>query len=98
MNAKIPSLVTFENLPQAVSYLQEQNNQILDCIAEIKDAIHIPSTAEYYSRQDIANLLKVNISTINNWVKKGKITSYGIGNRVLFKKNEIELALTKISR
>lgn len=96
MNENIASPVTFENLPQLVSSLKEQNTKILDSIAELKNAINIPPSVEYYTRQDVAKLLKVNISTINNWVKRGKLISYTIGNRVLFKKTEIERAPVRI--
>lgn len=98
MNQQSNSPLTLENLPQSVNFLKEQNTKILDSIAEIKDALTIPPPLKYYTRQDVANLLKVNISTINNWVKKGKIISYTIGNRVLFKSTEIESALVKIPR
>lgn len=48
---------------------------------------------EYLSRTETAALLKCNISTINNWVKEGKLIPYGIGHRVYFKRSEVEAML-----
>lgn len=52
---------------------------------------------EFLSRTEVAKLLKVDISTIHNWTKKGKIISYGIGGRVLYKRTEIESAIVKLN-
>ncbi|MCI0922519.1 helix-turn-helix domain-containing protein [Sphingobacterium rhinopitheci] len=44
---------------------------------------------EYLTRQEVANMLKINLSTLHDWVKKGKLKSYGIGGRVYFLKSDI---------
>lgn len=49
---------------------------------------------EYLTRNEVAELLKCELSTIWLWCKKGKLKTYGIGNRIYFKRNEIELAIT----
>ena len=49
------------------------------------------------TRTETAKYLKVDISTLHNWTKKGKLKAYGIGNRVYYKKNEIDEALTRIN-
>lgn len=48
---------------------------------------------EWLTREDVAKLLKVSISTINNWKKAEKLISYGIGNRVYFRRSEVERCL-----
>lgn len=45
------------------------------------------------TRQELAEWLKIDLSTIHNWKKRGKITAYSIGNRVYFKRAEIEAAM-----
>jgi excisionase family DNA binding protein len=47
----------------------------------------------YLTRKEVSDLLKIQLSTLHSWVKKGKLKPYGIGNRVYFKKSEIEEAL-----
>lgn len=34
-------------------------------------------------------MLRVSLMTINNWTQKGLLTSYRIGNRVVYKKDEV---------
>ena len=53
----------------------------------------MPQEDELLTREEAAKFLKVNISTINNWRKSGKLKSYGIGNRVYFWRSEIEKSL-----
>lgn len=48
---------------------------------------------EYLGRSEVADLLKVNLSTIHNWCKSGKLKPYGMGNRVYFLKSDIEKSL-----
>ena len=48
---------------------------------------------EYLTRNEVKDLLKVDLSTIHNWTKKGKLKSYGIGHRVYYKRDEVEKAL-----
>lgn len=49
------------------------------------------------TRTETAKYLKVDISTLHNWTKKGKLKAYGLGNRVYYKKDEIEEALVRIN-
>ena len=55
------------------------------------------NTSNFLTEKETASLLKVNRTTIYNWTKKGKLTKYSIGNRVLYKLDEIENALKKIN-
>jgi len=48
---------------------------------------------ELLTREETAQLLKVSLTTLWNWTKKGKIPAYGIGNRVYYKRGEIMNAL-----
>ncbi len=48
---------------------------------------------EYLTRAELAEILKCDLSTIHNWTKKGKLKPYGIGNRVYYKRNEVESSL-----
>ena len=49
------------------------------------------------TRTETAKYLKVNMTTLWNWTKKGKLKAYGIGNRVYYRKNEIDEALIRIN-
>ena len=54
-------------------------------------------TSDYLTRQQVAEMLSIDLSTLHNWTKKGKISSYGIGNRVYYKRSEIENAFVKLN-
>lgn len=45
---------------------------------------------EYLTRSEVCKLLKIDLSTLHNWRNKGILKAYGIGNRVYFKRSEID--------
>lgn len=45
---------------------------------------------EYLTRSEVCKLLKIDLSTLHRWRKEKIISSFGMGNRVYFKRNEIE--------
>jgi excisionase family DNA binding protein len=50
-------------------------------------------TEELLTRNEVADTFKVDLSTVHNWTKKGKLKAYGLGHRVYYKRSEIENAL-----
>lgn len=48
---------------------------------------------KYLSRAEVAKLLKISLPTLHIWTKLKLLQSYKIGNRVLYKQQEIENAL-----
>ena len=51
---------------------------------------------DYLTRKDVAEMFDVDISTIHNWCKKGKLSPLGIGGRVYFLRSEIETSLIRL--
>ncbi len=45
---------------------------------------------EYLTRSEVCKLLKIDLSTLHRWRKEGHIPSYGFGNRVYFKRSEVD--------
>jgi excisionase family DNA binding protein len=66
-------------------------------IEELKKDIQPKFPDEYITRTELAELLKCDLSTIHNWTKKGKLTAYGIGNRVYYKRSEVEAVLIPLN-
>lgn len=58
--------------------------------------ISLREPEELLTRTETAELLKINLTTLWSWSKKGKLKSYGIGNRIYYKRSEIETALVEI--
>ena len=67
-------------------------------LTELKQNFEPKSPTEYLTRNEVAEMLKCDLSTLHNWVKKGKLIPYGIGNRVYFKRSEIEKVLSPIAK
>lgn len=49
------------------------------------------------SRKEVAAYFKVNISTVRNWTRQGILRKYGVGDRVYYKRAEIEEVLIEIN-
>ena len=50
-----------------------------------------------FTSKEAADYLSIDLSTLWAWRKKGYVKAYGIGNRVYYKKSEIEQALIQIN-
>lgn len=50
---------------------------------------------DYITRREVANLFKITLVTVHDWTRKGLLQAYKIGNRVYYKRPEVEGALTK---
>lgn len=50
---------------------------------------------DFITRTETAKLLKVTVATVSDWAKKKVLKSYKCGNRVYFKRSEINEAIQK---
>ncbi|SHH67706.1 helix-turn-helix domain-containing protein [Winogradskyella jejuensis] len=70
-------------------------DKLLNKIKQYLDDLHSNESDVYLTRQETADFLKINITTLWHWTNKGKIKSYGIGNRRYYNKQEIIALLKK---
>ena len=54
--------------------------------------------AEYLTRQKVAEMFDVDLSTVHNWCKSGKLKPLGIGSRVYFLRTDIEACLIPLNQ
>ena len=54
--------------------------------------------AEYLTRQQVAKMFDVDLSTVHNWCKSGKLKPLGIGSRVYFLRADIEAGLVPLNQ
>lgn len=66
-------------------------------IAELKEHFQPKEPTELLTRKEVKELLNINLSTLHHWTKKGILQAYGIGNRVYYKRFEVEQALIAIN-
>ena len=62
-----------------------------------KQPEQVPPGENYLTRKETADKLSVSLPTLNEYTKRNLIKGYRFGVRVLYKQNEIEAALTKMS-
>ena len=79
-----------QQLLKPIKELQKQ-------IEDLKKNYQPKEPTEYLTRSEVAEMLKIDISTVHNWTKRGILTSYGIGKRVYYKRKEIEKAIQKLN-
>ena len=76
---------------------QEQAERTLNLLKgefeAIKKEFQPKQPTEYLTRKDVKELLKVDLSTVHNWTKKGKLKAYGIAGRIYYKRHEVEQAI-----
>jgi hypothetical protein len=65
---------------------------------ELKKHLQPKEPTEYLTRQETANLLKVDLSTIHNYTKQSKLKAYGIGHRVYYKRKEVENSIVALKK
>ena len=53
--------------------------------------------AEYLTRQQVSIMFDVDLSTVHNWCKSGKLNPLGLGARVYFLRSEVEASLKPLN-
>ncbi|KJF44285.1 helix-turn-helix domain-containing protein [Draconibacterium sediminis] len=66
-------------------------------LEQIKKEFQPKQATEYLTRNEVKDLLKVDLSTVHNWTKRGKLRAYGLGNRVYYKRTEVEAAIKPLN-
>jgi len=67
-------------------------------VEDIKQNFTPKVPTEYLTRTEVAEMFKCDISTVHNWTVKGKLKAYGIGNRVYYKRSEVEVVLLPLGK
>lgn len=78
------------HLDELIDKISDAVQSRIDKIPTRQDQVGKPS---YLSRADVCELLKISLPTLHEWTKLGLLKSYKIGNRVLYKQQEMENAI-----
>ncbi len=90
-NSTILHEVTPEQITSLFEGLQNQ-------LTELKQNFQPKEPTVWLTRNEVAELLKVDLSTLWNWQKKSKLVPFGIGNRVLYRRSDIDSALILLGK
>lgn len=66
-------------------------------LEKLKSEFQPKQPTEYLTRQQVKELLDVDLSTVHNWTKRGKLQAYGIAGRVYYKRSEVDQVLKPIN-
>jgi excisionase family DNA binding protein len=83
-------------MPSAVAKVYNEVSIIRNQMEEIKNNFMPKPLEEYLTRNEVAKMLKCDLSTVHNWTVKGKLKKYCIGNRTYYKRSEVEAAIIPI--
>ena len=91
---------------QTVQFIQVTPEQLQNAIIEgvktqlqdLKKHFQPKEPNNYLSRVEVADMLKINLSSVHNWSKKGILTPYQIGGKVIYKRSEIENAIIQLKK
>jgi hypothetical protein len=81
--------------PQELS--SEISDEVRNHLDEFLKNFKPKPVKEYLSRKDVANMLDIDISTVHNWCKAGKLKPLGIGNRVYFLRSDVEKSVKPLN-
>lgn len=82
--------ITAQELTEAIKIDFQKELEVL------KQGFQPKEPKQYLTRTEVAKLLSVDISTVHNWTKKGKLVAYGLGNRVYYLRSEVEASIKKL--
>ena len=77
------------------SLLMEGVQQVIN---QIREEFQPKTPTQYLTRKQVAKMLDINLTTLNNWTNRGALTSYGIQGRVYYKRDEVEKAIIKLEQ
>lgn len=86
-------------IQETEEFKQDLTNRLKTVLLEeLRKEFQPKQPTEYLTRAELADLLKINLSTIHHWSKKGIIKRHSIGNRIYYKRSEIESNITSLDR
>jgi len=71
--------------------IERRLNRIEDLLVNLEKP-KISPPEKYLSRQETAQALHITLPTLHIWTKEGRLQSYRIGSRILYKANEVMAA------
>ena len=91
---------------QQIQFIGTTPNALIDLIddtvkkriEELKKNFQPKKPTEFLTRNDVAEMLKIDISSVHNWTKKGILKAYQISGRVYYKRVEVENSIVELKR
>lgn len=65
-------------------------------LSKLKEEFQPKKPEEFLTRNEVAELLKINVNTVDRWSKEGKLKRYGISDRIFYKRSEVEDSIIRL--
>lgn len=82
--------------PTALIDLIDEN--IKKRLEDLKKNFQPKEPTEYLTRNEVAKMLKINLSSVHNWTVHGILKAYQISGRVYYKRDEVENAIVELKK
>ncbi|OQD44029.1 DNA-binding protein [Croceivirga radicis] len=90
----MPTLQFIATTPEQLKREITENVKLL--FEDFKTNFQPRAAEEFLTRKRTAEILKINLSTLYLWTRKGLLKSYGIAGKVYYKRSEVEQALIEL--
>jgi excisionase family DNA binding protein len=84
--------LSWEELKTHIKNLEKRICNAIKSFLSAKDKVK----ETYLTRKDVCEMLKIDLGTLRNWTKRGKLHKLKIGNRVYYKLSQIDQALIPV--
>ncbi len=89
-----------------IQFLQVTPEQLQEAIIkgikiqldELKKHLQPKEPTTYLTRNEVAEMLSVDLSTVHNYTKRKILQAYQIGSRVYYKRDEVENSIVKLKK
>lgn len=78
--------------------LIDKLDQVYNELQDLKKNFKPKEQTEYLSRNDVAEMLKIDISSVHNYTKRGTLQAYQIEGRIFYKRKEVEASIIKLKQ
>jgi len=83
-----------------VQNLFKKIDSVSNQLSNLRDNFKPKEPIELITRNEVSKMFKIDLSTVHNWTKKGKIIGYSIpgSSRIYYKRSELEKLLIQINK
>ncbi|WP_243473059.1 helix-turn-helix domain-containing protein [Winogradskyella sp. MH6] len=89
---------------KSIQFVQVTPEQLQEAIIDgvkiqlndLKQHFKPKEPTEYLTRAEVSEMLKIDVSSVYNWTKRGILIPYQISGRIYFKRADIENAIVKL--
>jgi excisionase family DNA binding protein len=91
----IIEVITKDDLKELVQKIDRLEDLMNSMLSQIQTKVNEPENL-YITRKELAEKLRLTVTTIDKLSKEGKLKAYRLGGRIRYKTREVERAMEEI--